>query len=405
MLKQVRYDEPIFRNLQNIIPFFALYVLKKIKKMKKYKLFCLLMGCIVAISSCGEKKLSDQNFIDFALNIEEQIMNYENDNPIVNAFDYEEFEKRVLVGIDISKKERNRASKFIRENTNPATSILESVANGADFRFIKFYRKDNEPHVVFRTYFNGWISLEDWTLGVKKGQIFIYDAFVIISGIKWSDECRQKLCNYLGIFTDEVLNINKLMEIKYLIASEDYTTADSLLYWIMPQMQNNLYAKTMEMNLYWQSKSYEDVQTLAKGFIKMFPNEKPISAFYLMKSSILHGLADETMKHIYTLIDLIGDDPIYYLYLSEAYQQANATTLALQMLDSAICYMPLSIDLYSRKLDIYYSNYNYQACMDLVYQIDSLCVLEDEDAAFFQTNYPQLNGYAPFNEWLQLRKK
>ena len=373
--------------------------------MKKYKLFNLLIVCIIALGSCGVKDLADQDFIDFALNVENQIMNYENENPIVNAFDYEEFERRVLEGIDISKKEKNRASEFIREQTKPATSILEAVMNGADFRFVKFYRKNDEPHVVFRTYFNGWMSLEDWTLGVKKGQIFIYDAFVIVSGINWSDECRQKLCNYLGIFSDEVLNINKLIEVKYLISNENYAAADSLLYWIMPQMRNNLYARTMELNLYWQSKPYEEVQMLAKEFVKTFPNEKSISAFYLMKSSIQHGLADETMKHIYTLIDLTGDDPVYYLYQSEAYQYANATTHALQMLDSAIRYMPHVIDLYSRKLDIYYSNQNYQACVDLLYQIDSLCVLEDEDATFFQTNYSKLNEYAPFEEWVRGKRR
>jgi len=373
--------------------------------MKKYKWFCLLIMCIIALNSCGEKDLSDQDFIDFALNIEEQIMNYENENSIANAFDYEEFEKRVLAGVDIPKKEKKRASKFIRENINPAKSILESVVNGANFRFVKFYRKDNEPHVIFRTYFNGWMYLEDWTLSVKKGQIIICDAFVTLSGFNWSDECRQKLYNYLAIFTDEILNINKLIEINYLIANENYTTADSLLYWIMPQMQNNLYARTIELNLYSQSRSYEDVQILAKEFTKTFPNEKQICAFYLMLSSIQHGLADETVKHIYSLIDLIGDDPVYYVYQSRAFKETNANYLALQMLDSAIRYMPYLLDLYLNKLDIYYSDNNYQSCVDILYHIDSMFESGgEEDAVFFQKNYARLKEYAPFNEWLKLKE-
>jgi len=371
------------------------------EKMGKRKVYYALIACIIVFGSCGEKDLPDQNFIDFAKEVENQIMNYENENVVVSAFDYDEFEKRVLEGVDIPKKERDRASEFIREQTKPATSIMEAVTNGADFRFVKFYRKGNEPHVVFRTYFNGWMSLEDWTLGVKKGQISIYDAFVVLSGFNWSGECRQKLCNYLGIFSDNILNTNKLIEIKYSIDNENYAAADSMLYWIMPQMQDNLYARTMELNLYSQSKSYEEMQTLSNKFTETFPNEKQISTFYLMKSSIRHGLADESKQHIDTLIGLVGDDPIYYCYQSEAFQQANATTFALQMLDSAIRYMPHIIDLYSRKLDLYYSEYNYQACMDLLHQIDSLCVLEREDIAFFQTNYPRLTEYAPFNKWLQ----
>ena len=126
--------------------------------MKKCILLCLLMLFLAGFYSCGVNDLCDEDFIAFASDIEIQVMNYENEISIVNSFDYEEFEKRVLEGVDIPKKEKGRASKFIREHTNPAISILESTMNGADFRFVKFYRKDNEPHVIFRTYFNGGVS-------------------------------------------------------------------------------------------------------------------------------------------------------------------------------------------------------------------------------------------------------
>jgi len=374
--------------------------------MKRYKLLCLLVLCAVAFCSCGEKELPDEDFIEFALEVEKQIMIYENEIPITNAFDYEEFEKIVLAGVDIPKKGKHRASEFIKKHANPAMSILESAVNGADFRFVKFYRKDNVPHVIFRTYFNGGVSLEDWTLGVKKGQIVICDAFAIVSGINWSDDCRQKLCNYLEIFTDEILNINKLIEINYLLANGDYDTADSLLYWIMPQMQNNLYARTIELNLSTQNKSYEEVQLLAKEFLKTFPNQKQIAAFYLMQSSIQHGLADETLNHIHNLIKLVGDDPIYYVYQSWAFKEARSPDYELQMLDSAIHYMPYVFELYLNKLEAYYSNNNYQSCVDLLYQMDSIFESGGkEELEFFQTNYPKLKEYAPFNEWLQGKEK
>ena len=372
--------------------------------MKRYKVFSLLMLCVIALGSCGEKDLPDEEFINFAANVEQQVMNNE-DDIIVNAFDYEEFERRVLAGVDVPKKDKNRASDFIRERTNPSTSILESVMNGADFRFVKFYRKNNEPHVIFRTYFDGGVSLEDWTLGVKKGQILIYDAFLIVSGIHWSDDCRQKLCNYLEIYTDEVLNINKLIEVNYLIMNDNYEEADSLLYWVMPQMQDNLYARTMELNLASQNKSYEEVQMLAKKFAETFPSEKRISTFYLIQSSIRHGLPDETFNHINTLIDLIGDDPIHYLYQSWAFQQANANVYALQMLDSAIRYIPHVFGLYLNKLDLCYADYNYAACVNLLYQIDTLFESAgEEDATFFRTNYAELEKYKPFVEWVQSKK-
>ena len=372
--------------------------------MEKYKLFCLFILFVVGLSSCREKELSDEDFINFARNIEKQMSN-ENEIPIITAFDYDEFEKRVLAGVDIPKKEKYKVSDFIRENVNPAMSILEMVMNGANFHFVNFYRKNNEPHIVFRTYFNGGVSLEEWVLGVKNGQIFIYDAFVIVSGIHWSDDCRQKLYNYLGIFTEEVMTINQLIEVNYLISNDNYAMADSLLYWIMPQMQNNMYARTIEMNLASLSKPYQNMQMLASEFEKTFPKEQRISVFYLMQSSIRHGLIDETTQHIYKLIDLLGDDPIYYVYQAWSFQQANVVQYALQMLDSAVHYMPYIFDLYLNKMDVYYSDSNYQACVDLLYQIDSLYVSHEEDVEFFQTNYTQLNQYEPFQIWKQSKGK
>lgn len=371
--------------------------------MKKYRIIYLLVLCGIMLCSCGKKDLPDEDFIDFARDIEKQMRNGD-DISIVNAFDYDEFEKRVLANVDIPKKEKNRASDFIKENINPAMSILEMVMNSADFRFIKFYRKGNEPHVIFRIYFNGGVSLEDWVLGVKDGQILIYDAFAIVSGISWSEDCRQKLCNHLGIFTEEILTINKLIDANYLIANGEYSAADSMLYWIMPQMQENLYARTMELNLSSMSKSYEDMIKLTDDFEKTFPQEKRICVFYLMQSSIQHGLADETSEQIYTLIKLIGDDPIYYVYQAWAFQQANANNYALQMLDSAIHYIPHVFDLYLNKLDVYYFADNYRAFVDMLYQIDTLFSPEDEDVTFFRENYELLNRYEPFNKWVQSKE-
>lgn len=372
--------------------------------MNAIKITCTLVLCCFLFYSCKEKDLPDQDFIDFAQKVEQQIQ-YENGSPIANAFDYEEFEKRLLVGLDIPKKEKQRATEFIRNNINPAKTTLEAVRNGAHFHFVKFYRKNNEPHLIFRTYFEGGVSLEDWLLGVKDGKIVIYDAFLIVSGINWSDNCRHKLCNYLELYTDEVTNINELININYHIADGNYATADSLLYWIIPQMQENMYARTMEMHLSSLSKSYENMQALADEFAKTFPDEQRISTFYLLQSSIQHGLPNETIKHIYTLIDWVGDDPIYYLFQSWSFQHANENDNALSVLDSAIRYMPYIFDLYVDKLDIYYFDYNYQECVKLLYQIDTRFVSKEEDASFFKTKYPLLTEYKPFNQWLETKKK
>ncbi|MDR1878822.1 MAG: hypothetical protein LBQ64_04585 [Bacteroidales bacterium] len=372
--------------------------------MKLFRYLVIAAGILLTLFSCGEKNnMTDEDFIWFAQNIEKQIVD-RNETPIRNAFDYDEFEKIVTKQMEIPRKRKKEASEFIREHVNPALTLLETTMNGADFHFVKFYRKDNQPHIVFRTYIHNGVSLEDWVLGVKDNQICIYDAFNIVSGISWSDECRQKLCNYLELFTDVVVNTNELININYLISTDSYAQADSLLYWVMPQMRENMYARTMEMNLASLSRPYNDVRKLAEAFTKTFPDEPRTPTFYLMQSGIRHGLVNETVEHIQTLISLTGDDPIYYLYQAWLFEHTNEHQYALQSLDSAINYMPHIFDLYLNKLDIYYEYFQYEECMALLYRIDTLFMPPGEDASFFRTSYPQLTEHKPFNEWVKQKE-
>ena len=370
--------------------------------MKTIKYFFFFVLCIV-LTSCKEKDLPDEDFIDFANTIVQQLA-FDDATPAINAFDYDEFEKRILANMNLSSEEKKQASDFIRNAENPITSLLESVRNGADIRFTKFYRKDAEPHIIFRIYSNGMVSIADWTLGVKKGEVRIFDAFLVELGIYWSDDYRQRLYNHLQIYTDEVININKLIETNYLISKEEYQQADSLLYWLMPQMQDNLYARTMELRLASFDKKYDDVQTMTEQFDKSFPQHKATSTYYLMQSAIQQGIVDETIQHIYTLIDSLGDDPIYYLYQAWAFQSSNSFKFALEYMDSVMLYIPGNIGLYLNKMDIYYYDSDYENCVNLLYHIDSLFSRSDNDVIFFSESYPLLKEYKPFIEWTESRK-
>ena len=371
--------------------------------MKVIRYFTFLILCVTFIS-CKEKDLPDETFIDFAKKVEQQMV-YGNATSAINAFDYDEIEKRITEGMNLSEKEKKQAAAFIRNLENPINLIVEKVKNGADFRFIKFYRKDNEPHIVFRIYYNGEVSMEDWTLGVKDGQVRIFDAFLIVSGIYWSDDYRQQLDHHLQIYTDEVINISKLISVNHLISEGEYEQADSMLYWLMPQMQDNMYARTMELRFASLTAEYAEVQALAEQFDKSFPQAKRTSTYYLMQSTIQQGIVDEAIQHILTLINSLGDDPIYYLYQAWVFQSSNSPKYALESLDSAILYIPNNIDFHLYKMDIYYDNYDYENCVNLLYHLDSLISQDEGDVPFFSESYPKLKEYKPFTEWINNRRQ
>lgn len=376
----------------------------KFKKMKKIKIIMLIVGYFSLFVACKEKDLPDQSYIDFAKKIEREL-SQNNGLSLSMAFDYDMFEKRVFEGMNLSAKEKKEAQRLIRENTNPSKRILDIVYNGGDFYFVKFYRKNGKPHTIFRTYYNGGISLEDWELGVKEKQVRVYDAFAIISGIHWSEDSRQRIYNQLNVFSDETANINTLIEVNYYLSNDDYRTADSIYAQVIPQMKHNMYARTMGLNLASIAKSYEEVQTLAADFSNIFPDEDRISAFYLMQSAIHHGLIEESIAHIKELIAIVGDDPIYYVYQSWAFQQANENQFALESLDSAITYLPSIFDLYINKLDLYYDMKNYSECIHWLYRIDSLFEPNEEDAAFIKIHYPDLLHEKKFAEWEEKKNK
>ncbi|MDR0368169.1 MAG: hypothetical protein LBH82_03390, partial [Bacteroidales bacterium] len=350
--------------------------------MKIRKLFILWILCSLVFTACKEKDLPDEAFIDFAKTVEKE-MRYGNANTAINAFDHDEFERRILTDMTVNAKEKEQALSFMHNAENPIELILKNVKNGADFRFLKFYREDNKPHILFRIYYNGGVSVEDWTLNVKKGQIRISDAFLVVSGIYWSDNYRQQLYNHLNIYTDEVININKLIEVNYLISAEEYEEADSLMYWLMPQMQDNLYARTMELRLASFTDTYENMQALTAKFDRSFPRQKRISTYYLTESAIVQGLPDKAIEQIYALIELLGDDPVYYLYQAWAYQSAGGAELALISIDSAMQYIPGNMGLYLNKMDIYYYGYDFENCVNLLFLIDSLFSPGENDVAFF----------------------
>ena len=255
----------------------------------------------------------------------------------------------------------------------PGNTIVEAVINGADFHFVKFYRdENNQPKLVFRIYFNGGIVIEEWEVKAKKEQIVIQDVFSIVSGIKWSEDYRQRLNNYFNIVTEDVVNINRLIQVNMLVANEDYQIADSLLSYVLPSMQNYLYARVMEMNLASVLKDYEYVKDKANQFVKDFPSEERIAIFYSLQSAIGNGLIEEVNQHIEKLSIIVGNDPIYYVYRSWAFQRVEAYDYALQALDSVIANIPSLFDLYIEKMDIYYIQEQYDQLVKVLQFIDTL---------------------------------
>lgn len=368
--------------------------------MRKQIIFiicCMLLANM--FYACKNKDVSDDKYIEFAKQIEQNII--EGNPEFLNqAFDYQIFYGYVLENMDLNEMQKAEAESYIKNNLRPGNTIVEAVINGADFHFVKFYRdENNQPKLVFRIYFNGGIVIEEWEVKAKKEQIVIQDVFSIVSGIKWSEDYRQRLNNYFNIVTEDVVNINRLIQVNMLVANEDYQIADSLLSYVLPSMQNYLYARVMEMNLASVLKDYEYVKDKANQFVKDFPSEERIAIFYSLQSAIGNGLIEEVNQHIEKLSTIVGNDPIYYVYRSWAFQRVEAYDYALQALDSVIANIPSLFDLYIEKMDIYYIQEQYDQLVKVLQFIDTLFIPNESDIDYFSKRYPKIVQNESFKIW------
>ncbi len=369
--------------------------------MNQYKLIFSFIVCSILFAACQQKKsFSDQEYLTFIENVLQEI--YQEKGDLLNeSIDYDVYIERVMD--EETEFKSKELLDFLQKNFKPGTTMAKYVAEGADIRFVRFYRSNDTAHAIFRTYYNGGISVEDWEFGQQDGKIMVNDAFSIVSGIHWSDDWRMKACMHFGVVNDNTILIDQLMEINYLISQEKFMEADSSYFWIEQAAKNNLYARTMQLNLASLHQSYDDVMQLTKVFLKSFPDRQTISEFYLLQSAIKQGLVDSVLLHAHHLTQLIGPDPIYFVYLSWAYKHANRLDEHLQALDSAIFYMPQVYDFYHNKLDVFYETANYSEFVKELYAIDSIFAPTGEDIPFYDQTYPKLLEVKEYNEWKQHR--
>ncbi len=364
--------------------------------MRIYKIFLLAFISFSFLACNSTKDFTDEDYLSFIENILKDI--YQGNGTLLNeSIDYDVFMSRIQG--EYKEFKQKELLEFLQNNFKPGDNMAALIEDGADIRFIRLYREKGEVHAIFRTYYNGSISVEDWEFGQKKGEIKINDAFSIVSGVYWSDDWRMKASNKMNIVNDNTILINQLMEINYMIAQREYQLADSAFYWIEQACIHNLYGRTMQLNLASLYKDYEEVTQMTKDFLKEFPAQKQISEFYLLQSAISHGLIEKTIEHADYLNVNLGSDPVYFVYLSWVYQQANQHEKTQQYLDSAIFYMPQVYDFYHNKLDIYYEDKQYTDFVKQLYVIDQFFAPTEEDIPFFEKTYPEAATTKEFKEW------
>lgn len=368
--------------------------------MKKYNLIYLSIFLIIGLLSFSCKKggksdsekvtLDSLHITEFAQNIEKNVINGD------TIFYVKAFDKK---GLKLKLQENSIAFSSLDANFGQfyfdnyfdriSDAAVEAVANGGDFKFVKYYKKGEEHHIVMRTYQDYTVSFFDWIVGIVDNEIKIKEGFIY----NQSSTLSNDLIYYLHYHVMEITNPDgatpNLVKANGLLMAGKEREALKLL-------QKNK-SQLKQYPTYWQIYIGALYESDNKNFIanldalkKEGIDDRTIYLHKLLYYSS-NGNSKATEQIISKMIDLTGDDPVYlFLY-------GKSLSIEEDFKNALICYqnlekaMPLLWDIWCEKLGCYYQLGDTEAFKKYALQgVSNFGMSESELLDFIQLHFPAM---------------
>ncbi len=368
--------------------------------MKKYNLIYLSIFLIIGLLSFSCKKggksdsekvtLDSLHITEFAQNIEKNVINGD------TIFYVKAFDKK---GLKLKLQENSIAFSSLDANFGQfyfdnyfdriSDAAVEAVANGGDFKFVKYYKKGEEHHIVMRTYQDYTVSFFDWIVGIVDNEIKIKEGFIY----NQSSTLSNDLIYYLHYHVMEITNPDgatpNLVKANGLLMAGKEREALKLL-------QKNK-SQLKQYPTYWQIYIGALYESDNKNFIANLDalknegiDDRTIYLHKLLYYSS-NGNSKATEQIIGKMIDLTGDDPVYlFLY-------GKSLSIEEDFKNALICYqnlekaMPLLWDIWCEKLGCYYQLGDTEAFKKYALQgVSNFGMSESELLDFIQLHFPAM---------------
>jgi len=290
----------------------------------------------IAKTTVFYNQFSDNDYLDFAAKIEASI--YESKPAFLNdAIDFSYIEiSAKKKGFKNPKVIRN-LKRSIESNYKPGTNEINLIKDGGLFSFLKYYKKEGVPHLVFRTYFNFSVKYVDYQLGIKGDDIVIEDGYLYLVGENFSDYFFELAKLQLGIGEEGfsrkyfLAGAKKYEEIQQLLESENYVDAMSLFNTIPPKLQLLDFFQVIKIRISngLGPKSYEAV---VDRFIEEHDDNERVALFYNVFKFSNNMDVERTKNAISKLQENIGKDPVLDIFLGNVYLEND------NLIKSEICF-------------------------------------------------------------------
>lgn len=368
--------------------------------MKKYNITFVIVLLIIGLLSTSCKKggksdvekitLDSLHITEFAQNIERKVINGD------TVFYVKAFDKK---GLKLKLQKNSIAYSSLDANFGPyyfdnyfnriSDAAVQAVAEGGDFKFVRYYKIGSEHHIVMRTYQDYTVSFFDWIVGLVDNEIKIQEGFIY----NQSSTLSNDLIYYLHYHVMEITNPEgatpNLVKANGLLMAGKEREALKLL-------QKNK-SQLKQYPTYWQIYIGALYESDNKNFIANLDalknegiDDRTIYLHKLLYYSS-NGNSKATEQIIGKMIDLTGDDPVYlFLY-------GKSLSIEEDFKNALICYqnlekaMPLLWDIWCEKLGCYYQLGDTEAFKKYALQgVSNFGMSESELLDFIQLHFPAM---------------
>ncbi len=327
--------------------------------------YILLVLCVLGLflgQGCHHKdkteetsapvELNEQTVTTFAKEIASGIIQ-ENADAMNNALDAESIRQLVSENsIVYSGFDVEGGREYFENCLHLGNQAVKAVHDGGDFAFTRYYRQEDEHHVVFRTYDDFNLNFMDFIVDTIDGSLKFTDGFIYNTGCLLSKNIEYSMLYNLMLQTNPNDNAHWLQKAQELTMGNQSAKALQLLKEHKAELKDYpLFYQLYIANLY---------KSNNRNFISQIDLLKDeIDERYLLLHKMLYyfneGKVKETENVINQLIPSTGDDPVYLLFYAKACMYAKDYQRALDCLTTAEGALPLLWDIWYSELQCYKS--------------------------------------------------
>ena len=360
----------------------------------------LLLLAVVLLASCKKKQgtdtaadstlvLNEQLATEFAQKVEMSVLN-EAPDFYNDAFDKKHIREVISAANSIvaSAFDTQFGRAAFDNNFRNGDFAVNEVLDGGDFRFLKYYEKDGEHHVIFRTYNDFGLQISDCILGISEdNEVTIKDAYLYNLTSTFSNMVLHDMlyCTMMNTEPDEAA--------RALNTAEELFNDGKYKQLLQHLQTNKELIKDYPYYSFFYIQALNELQTDFIANLEKMKEDGLDDRCVLVHKLIYYthaGKADALEPVIQQLIDYTGEDPIYWVFYGKALYNGGDYEGALKAYTNAELAMPAIWDIWTGKLDCYYRLHDKEAIKECLSHAEELFGMSEvEVKEFVKRNYPK----------------